>query len=116
MFLKTSIVVIQIFSSFILIGLILLQHGKGADMGATFSSSSFGSLFSATGSANFLSRMTAVFAILFFISTLELTYLSSYKSQSFSNSSTLSTQKNITTHTTTKSSSTPETEGQNVPK
>ncbi|MDU0810095.1 MAG: preprotein translocase subunit SecG [Burkholderia sp.] len=106
MFLKTSIVVIQIFSSFILVGLILLQHGKGADIGATFSNSSFDSLFGATGSANFLSRTTAVFAIVFFTSTLTLTYLSSHKSQ-LSTSVVPNTQKNIPTNTVTTYISTP---------
>ncbi|EIP90495.1 preprotein translocase subunit SecG [Burkholderia humptydooensis MSMB43] len=62
------------------IGLVLLQHGKGADMGAAFGSGASGSLFGATGSANFLSRTTAVLATIFFIATLALTYLGSYKS------------------------------------
>lgn len=60
----------------ILIVLVLLQHGKGADMGAAFGSGSAGSLFGASGSANFLSRSTAVVATLFFISSMSLTYLS----------------------------------------
>ena len=56
------------------IALVLLQHGKGADMGAAFGSGSAGSLFGATGSANFLSRSTAVLATLFFLSSLGLAY------------------------------------------
>ena len=56
------------------IGLVLLQHGKGADMGAAFGSGASGSLFGATGSANFLSRSTAVCAAIFFVSTLVLSY------------------------------------------
>ena len=60
----------------VLIALILLQHGKGADMGAAFGSGSAGSLFGASGSANFLSRSTAIVATLFFISSMSLTYLS----------------------------------------
>ncbi len=60
----------------ILIVLVLLQHGKGADMGAAFGSGSAGSLFGASGSANFLSRSTAIVATLFFISSMSLTYLS----------------------------------------
>jgi len=56
----------------------LLQHGKGADMGAAFGSGASGSLFGASGSANFLSRTTAVLATVFFCSTLALTYLGSY--------------------------------------
>ncbi len=78
--LKTLIIVVQLLSAFGVIGLVLLQHGKGADMGAAFGSGASGSLFGATGSANFLSRTTAVLAAVFFISTLTLTYLGSYKS------------------------------------
>ena len=55
-------------------GLVLLQHGKGADMGAAFGSGSSGSVFGAAGSANFLSRSTAVLAALFFASSLGLTW------------------------------------------
>src|SRR5471032_2356333 len=61
-----------------LIGFVLLQHGKGADMGAAFGSGSSGSLFGASGSANFLSRTTAVLAGVFFLGTLALTFLGSY--------------------------------------
>jgi preprotein translocase subunit SecG len=62
-----------------LIGLVLLQHGKGADMGAAFGSGASGSLFGATGSANFLSRATAVLATAFFITSMGLTYFSLQK-------------------------------------
>ncbi|MBU9424607.1 preprotein translocase subunit SecG [Burkholderia gladioli] len=79
-FLKVLIIVVQILSALGVIGLVLLQHGKGADMGAAFGSGASGSLFGATGSANFLSRATAVLATIFFIATLALTYLGSYKS------------------------------------
>jgi preprotein translocase subunit SecG len=79
LYLKTLIIVVQLLSAFGVIGLVLLQHGKGADMGAAFGSGASGSLFGATGSANFLSRTTAVLAAVFFISTLALTYLGSYK-------------------------------------
>ncbi len=57
-----------------MIGLILMQHGKGADMGAAFGSGGSGSLFGASGSANFLSRTTAVLAAVFFVCTLMLAY------------------------------------------
>jgi preprotein translocase subunit SecG len=57
-----------------MIGLILVQHGKGADMGAAFGSGGSGSLFGASGSANFLSRTTAVLAAVFFACTLALAY------------------------------------------
>jgi preprotein translocase subunit SecG len=63
------------------IGLVLLQHGKGADMGAAFGSGSSGSLFGASGSANFLSRSTAVLAAVFFLTSMGLTYVISHKPQ-----------------------------------
>jgi preprotein translocase subunit SecG len=62
-------------------GLVLLQHGKGADMGAAFGSGSSGSLFSASGSANFLSRSTGILAAIFFISSLGLTWMSGQRHQ-----------------------------------
>jgi preprotein translocase subunit SecG len=68
--------VLQIVSAIAMIGLVLIQHGKGADMGASFGSGASGSLFGATGSANFLSRFTAVCATLFFATTLGLSVLS----------------------------------------
>lgn len=81
LYLKTLIIVVQVLAALGVIGLVLLQHGKGADMGAAFGSGASGSLFGATGSANFLSRTTAVLAAIFFVSTLTLTYIGSYKSQ-----------------------------------
>ena len=74
--LKAVLWVIQIISAVSIIILVLLQHGKGADAGATFGSGSSSSLFGATGSANFLSRTTAIFAAVFFITTFSLVYLS----------------------------------------
>jgi preprotein translocase subunit SecG len=62
--------------------LVLLQHGKGADMGAAFGGGSAGSLFGATGSANFLSRVTAVLATVFFITSLSMAYLATHKPRS----------------------------------
>jgi preprotein translocase subunit SecG len=62
-----------------IIGLVLIQHGKGADMGAAFGSGASGSLFGATGSANFLSRTTAVLAVVFFLTSLSLAYVASNK-------------------------------------
>lgn len=61
------------------IGLVLVQHGKGADMGASFGGGASGSLFGASGSANFLSRTTAVLATIFFVTSLALTYLASHR-------------------------------------
>jgi preprotein translocase subunit SecG len=68
------ILAIQMLTALGMIGLILIQHGKGADMGAAFGSGSSGSLFGASGSANFLSRTTAVLATIFFVATLALAY------------------------------------------
>jgi len=62
-----------------IIGLVLLQHGKGADMGSGFGGGASSSLFGATGSANFLSRMTAVLATLFFVSSLGLSYFATHR-------------------------------------
>lgn len=81
LYLKTLIIVVQLLSALGVIGLVLLQHGKGADMGAAFGSGASGSLFGATGSANFLSRTTAVLAAVFFITTLTLTYLGAYRAK-----------------------------------
>ena len=65
---------IQIISALAMIGLVLVQHGKGADMGASFGSGASGSLFGASGSANFLSRSTSLCAAIFFACTLGLAY------------------------------------------
>jgi preprotein translocase subunit SecG len=71
----TLILIIDVIVALCIIGLVLLQHGKGADVGAAFGSGSSGSLFGATGSANFLSRTTAVLAVVFFVTTFALAYL-----------------------------------------
>ncbi len=73
--LLTAMVVIQVLSALTIIGLVLLQHGKGADMGAAFGSGASGSLFGATGSSNFLSKSTGVAAAIFFSATLGLAFL-----------------------------------------
>ena len=75
------VVMVQILAALTMIGLVLVQHGKGADMGASFGSGASGSLFGATGSANFLSRSTAVCAAVFFVSTLALAYFSNDRSR-----------------------------------
>jgi preprotein translocase subunit SecG len=72
--LHNLLVAVQIISALVMIGLVLIQHGKGADMGASFGSGASGSLFGATGSANFLSRSTAVCAAVFFACTLTLAF------------------------------------------
>lgn len=71
------VIVIQVIAALIVIGLVLLQHGKGADMGAAFGSGASGSLFGASGSANFLSRSTGIAAAVFFVATLLLSFLGS---------------------------------------
>jgi preprotein translocase subunit SecG len=78
--LMTLILVVQMLSALGMIGLVLVQHGKGADMGAAFGSGSSGSLFGATGGANFLSRTTAVLAAVFFACTLLLAYMGNNRS------------------------------------
>src|SRR5262252_4615427 len=72
--LETLLLVVHLIVAAGICGLVLLQHGKGADMGAAFGSGSSGSVFGAAGSANFLSRSTAVLAALFFASSLGLTW------------------------------------------
>jgi preprotein translocase subunit SecG len=83
------VVGLQILAALVIIGLVLVQHGKGADMGASFGSGSSGSLFGATGSANFLSRATAVAAAVFFVATLALAYSAHGRSAEPSGSSVL---------------------------
>ncbi|MDM9559757.1 preprotein translocase subunit SecG [Bordetella petrii] len=72
----TILLVVQVLSALAIIVLVLLQQGKGADMGSAFGSGSAGSLFGASGAANFLSRSTKWAAVIFFVSTLGLAYLS----------------------------------------
>lgn len=74
-YLFSVVVVVQVLSALVIVGLVLLQHGKGADMGAAFGSGASGSLFGATGSSNFLSKSTAVAAAVFFSATLALSYM-----------------------------------------
>ena len=73
------ILAVQMLAALVMIGLILIQHGKGADMGAAFGGGASGSLFGASGSANFLSRTTAVLATVFFLTSLGLSFLASNK-------------------------------------
>ncbi len=68
------VLIAQMLSAVAMIGLILIQHGKGADMGAAFGSGSSGSLFGASGSANFMSRATSALAAVFFVCTMALSY------------------------------------------
>jgi len=73
------VIVVQVLSAIAIIGLVLLQHGKGADMGAAFGSGASGSLFGATGSSNFLSKSTALAAAIFFGATLGLSLLANQR-------------------------------------
>ena len=75
---ETLIWIVHLLTALAVIGLVLMQHGKGADMGAAFGSGSSGSLFGSSGSANFLSRTTAILAAVFFCTSLGLTYLSGH--------------------------------------
>jgi preprotein translocase subunit SecG len=75
----TVVIVLHVLVALAIIGLVLLQHGKGADMGSGFGGGASSSLFGATGSANFLSRATAVLATLFFLTSLALAYLATNK-------------------------------------
>jgi preprotein translocase subunit SecG len=75
------ILTLHILVALAIIGLVLVQHGKGADMGAAFGSGSSGSLFGSSGSANFLSRSTAAMATVFFLTSLGLAYIASHRTQ-----------------------------------
>lgn len=78
-FMYSLVLSVHILVGLSVIGLVLIQHGKGADMGAAFGSGASGSLFGSSGSANFLSRTTAVFAAVFFLTSLSLSYMASSK-------------------------------------
>jgi preprotein translocase subunit SecG len=76
---ENLVLVVHVIAGLVIIGLVLLQHGKGADAGAAFGSGSAGSVFGSSGSANFLSRATAITAVVFFLTSMGLTYLSGRK-------------------------------------
>ena len=78
---EVLVLVLHVVAALGIIGLVLLQHGKGADMGAAFGGGTSGSLFGASGSANFLSRSTSVLATVFFLTSLGLTWFSSHRTQ-----------------------------------
>jgi preprotein translocase subunit SecG len=73
-YLESAVLVLHVLTAIAVCGFVLLPHGKGADMGAAFGSGSSGSLFGAAGSANFLSRTTAILATVFFVTSIGLTY------------------------------------------
>ena len=72
-------ITVHVIAALVIIGLVLIQHGKGADMGAAFGGGSSGSLFGATGSANFLSRATGILAAVFFLTSLGMAYVATHK-------------------------------------
>jgi preprotein translocase subunit SecG len=72
--LESGLLVVHVIVALVICGIVLLQHGKGADMGAAFGSGSSGSVFGSSGSANFLSRSTAVLAAVFFLTSIVLTW------------------------------------------
>lgn len=78
---KTLIWIINIFSALAIIMLVLMQQGKGADAGAAFGSGSAQGVFGAAGSANFLSRSTAIAATVFFVTCLALGFIAANKSK-----------------------------------
>jgi preprotein translocase subunit SecG len=78
---ETLVWIVHVVAALGVVGLVLMQHGKGADMGAAFGSGASGSLFGSSGSANFLSRATSILATVFFITSLSLAYLSATKAK-----------------------------------
>lgn len=74
---EVIVLVVHVLAAAGIIGLVLVQHGKGADVGAAFGSGSAGSVFGSAGSANFLSRMTAILALVFFLTSIGLSFLAS---------------------------------------
>jgi len=93
------VLVIHVLAALGVIGLVLLQHGKGADMGASFGSGASGSLFGVSGSANFMSRATAVFVLIFFSTSLTLAYMASHKEGAGSVVKTMATQSGVVNST-----------------
>ena len=75
------------------IGLVLLQHGKGADMGAAFGSGTSGSLFGVSGASNFMSRATAICVAVFFTTSLTLAYMSGHRAERVSVVKTIATEQ-----------------------
>jgi preprotein translocase subunit SecG len=76
---ENLITVIHVLAAAGVIGLVLLQHGKGADMGAAFGSGASGSLFGVSGSSNFMSKATAACVVVFFATSLTLAYMASHR-------------------------------------
>jgi preprotein translocase subunit SecG len=90
---ENLVTVIHVLAAAGVIGLVLLQHGKGADMGAAFGSGASGSLFGVSGSSNFMSRATAICVAVFFTTSLTLAYMSGHRSDRVSVVKTLSKEQ-----------------------
>ena len=80
-YLFSTVLIVHVLAAIGVVGLVLVQQGKGADMSASFGGGASGSLFDATGSANFLSRSTAIAATVFFLCTLALAYFGNLRPQ-----------------------------------
>lgn len=85
-YLYSTVLAVHLLVGLGVIGMVLMQHGKGADMGAAFGSGASGSLFGSSGSANFLSRTTAILATIFFLTSLGLSYMATNRAQPSSGS------------------------------
>ncbi len=113
--LHTILLTVHIIAGISVIGLVLLQHGKGADMGAAFGSGASGSLFGATGSANFLSRATAALAAVFFLTSLGLSYIATSRPK-LSGSVMDSTPVQTAPATPVEAPSAPDSKARDIPK
>jgi preprotein translocase subunit SecG len=90
---ENLVTVIHVLAAAGVIGLVLMQHGKGADMGAAFGSGSSGSLFGVSGASNFMSRATAICVVVFFTTSLTLAYMSGHRSDRVSVVKTITTEQ-----------------------
>ncbi len=90
---ENLVTVIHVLAAAGVIGLVLLQHGKGADMGAAFGSGTSGSLFGVSGASNFMSRATAICVAVFFTTSLTLAYMSGHRSDRVSVVKTIATEQ-----------------------
>ncbi len=113
---KEAILIVDILAALGIIGLVLLQQGKGADMGAAFGSGASQSLFGARGSANFLTRATAVLATVFFLANMSLAWLSSKETKSASSVTSTVTESPAPTDTSPQVPSSSEKKVPEVPK
>ncbi len=113
---ESIIWVVHVMAALGVIGLVLLQHGKGADMGAAFGSGASGSLFGVTGSTNFLSRSTAVLVAVFFTTSLTLAYISSHRGKQSSVVNLQTKTQQAPAANAIKPPETPPSKAQDVPK